>query len=339
MIRYLIVLQFPFLFFFSLLVCLNVFWVSGPVPLIYGTGLLVLALLGSLLHHMGRRSASRPVTLSVLLLGACVAAWVYRPLHLGAWETNSIGQALGVMALGALCLMASSLTSRESTAPGRSHHLPLALAGLGILWLAALDYMSAPLLLSGLVLALGIARGTGHSEPSNNTLAHHGARLGGLARYLVFLAGVSLAAVAFDFRRDPTWIVYLALALVCAGVAAAASTRAPARALLAAALLQCLLLIASSLVPAVLLHPAHSIAGGLVLGSALRSLEWRGDESPGLGALAGSSLYWALGILTAIGFAQHLPAWQWRLVLLLPIIPLLWGRLGAREPEPANCAG
>lgn len=321
MIHYLLVLQFPFLFLTALFVACGVFWLRPEVAPYHVGGLLTLLALHGVLRGAHGETFKTRAAIPLLLTGAVIAVWVYRPLHLGSWDEGSATLALKLCALGVTSLLAGHHGAERA---GGRYSLVAALALLGLLWLPSVGHPLIPLLLVGLVQAAAIAvaarKGSDPRPPLEDADA---SRLTAVARYTVLLLAMTLSAAIWDYMQDTRWAVQLAIAFLAAALGALAGAVRPKRALGASVVLASLSVAYMAIVPGLALHPLHAVSTGLALGAVLAIL----DRASGPTLILGAALPWVLGLMAGMAFARQLPFGQWRVLFLVPLVALwFWPR-------------
>lgn len=328
MIRYLLVLQFPFLFLTALFVACGVFWLRPEVAFYHLGGLLTLVALHQVLRSARGEVFKTGAAIPILLAGALLAAWIYRPLHLGSWDEGSVTLALKLSALGVTSLLAGRLGAERA---GGRYSLAASLALVGLLWIPSVSHPLMPLLLVGLVQAAAIAVVSGRSsEPRLPLDDAKVVRRTALARYAVLLLAMTLSATIWDYMQDTRWAIQLAAAFLAAALGALVGAARPRRALAAGVVLASVSVVYMSVAPGLALHPVHAIATGLALGSVLAFL----DRAGGATFILGASFPWVLGLMAGMAFARQLPYGQWRIVFLVPLmVLLLWPRSLAHTRE------
>jgi hypothetical protein len=317
LIRYLLLLQFPLLYVTSLIAGLGAYWVGRDIGRLYVVMLLMLVALHLLVRRRRARLSALSIAIPLLLAGTAAAAWAYRPLHLGSWEVSSLWQVVRLGTLGIFSLLASHLATELP--PGGRYSLAAGLALTGLLWVPSMDYALMPLLFAGLIQAAALGflppRTAERTAPAARVAP---GRLTGLARYGVLLAALTVGETIMDYQEDTRWAWHLVIALVTAALATSLERWQPGRALIGAVTLGAATFLATALSPDLLLHPAHAVAAGLVLGSAFAHL----DRQGGAAALIGATTFWALGLALSFGLARNLGIGAWRALLLIPV-PIL----------------
>lgn len=332
MIRYLLVLQLPLLFLTSMMACIGVYWMSTSVTRIYAGIIVALVVLHFILGRVRERLSAPGFAIPIFLAGAAVAAWLYRPLHMGYWDEESSLQALGVGMLGVLTLAAAHASDRASM-DGR-YPLAGALVVVGLVWTLAMEYPAIPLLVIGLILAVALPW-VGSAAPPRRTVAKTGRRgRAALARWVILLAAWELGSVIWDYRNDLAWAGHLAMGFLAAAVAAAYGARHSERALTVGAAAASGAMLSTLLSPDFVLRPAHSLAAGGALGAALSYLV----DRQGPNAVQGATLPWGAGLILSLAVAQHLEYSAWRVALLIPVLLLLFRKMAASSPKTPSAA-
>lgn len=321
MIHYLLALQFPFLFLSALFAACGVFWLRPEVAPYHVGGLLTLIVLHGVLRGSRGKTFQARAAVPLLLTGTWMAAWVYRPLHLGSWDESSAVLALKLSALGVTSVLASHYGAER--AAGR-YSLPGSLALVGLLWIPSLNHPLMPFLLVGLVQAAAIAMAaSGKYEPRSSLEGADQASRTGLARYTVLLLAMTLSATIWDYMEDTRWAVQLTTAFLAAALGALLGASRPERALGAGVVLASASVAYMALAPGLALHPVHAATTGLALGAVLAFL----DRAGGPTLIVGASLPWVLGLMAGMAFARQLVYGPWRVVFLVPLVAmLLWPR-------------
>ncbi|MCA8981971.1 MAG: hypothetical protein H6831_08895 [Planctomycetes bacterium] len=325
MIAHLLWLQLPFVYLPLLVVGLAIYGADfeHPSGRIYLWTPLVLAVLHSLLRHFGRVLAKREVSAAVLILGAAVVAYAYRPLHMSWWDERSTSQAAHILAIGVCSVFASQLGARRVTRAGGpdATHAACAFAVLALIATGGMLYPMIALLALAPLMAAGAA--VDDEAPDAPRAERPATRFGGWRRYAVLLAGIELSLPLWDFQTDPRWALFLGLGLlgVAAGVVLAA--RRPLFAVLLPAFAT-VWTVAAAFDSAQTVCPMHALLVGAGTGWLLRPLFEARAVKDEPASLAWCTPVWIVGILLGYVLAANRSIMGLRLLFWLPLlIPLL----------------
>lgn len=329
--QWLLTLQLPLLFVPGLFIGLVTYGSNFEVlaGYLYIVILIGLPLLAALLSRKLTAPPKPVAELVLLALGAATAAAVYLPLHSGYWHEASTAQALRIAACAVMLLLCSLIGAARILRNSSGDGLAAALLVIALCWLPALVYPLVPFLACALICLLGLTLPPTAGETVRTAFATGNKRPGdGWLRYGLFLIVLEFILVALDYQGETIWALHIAGGLVAAALGSRASG-STAGWLIAGAAISATL--AACLWPPFVLHPAHSLILGMVLGWAIARLCLPGaaDASPGpRPALLISGLHlWLLGLLVAQIFYSNLVVAHYRGLLLLPLLWCLFNRL------------
>jgi hypothetical protein len=303
----------------------------SPSGYLYLIPLLVLPAVAPRLGPGPQRWLRRHARLG-LTAGLVLGVVAYRPLHLGIWDQNSLPQAAALAAFATLSLAASWLAAVDITVgpPLQPWHLAAALTILAACYYVSQWYPDAPILLSALFLALGVA------HPWRRDLSVVPTRLGRFD--FLDVACFAVAAVLTDFvwdvDTDPAWGLQIAMAFLAGALAVLARSwprRRPAPVPGAFDPVGCLSLflaaiasVATAVNPAFLLHPLRQVLLGLALGTLVGAVIDRARYLGGAASLMRAWLAITLGVAVSSQFSLQLEALpSARVFYLLPAVALL----------------
>ena len=278
-------------------------------------GIVLLPITWALLRDAARGLTGRAEVRGLLLAGVLLAAWVYRPMHLGWWDEHSTSRAAGMAVLGVLSLLAALLggariASQSSAEQNRGR--TAGWLGVAAVWAVACWYPMFAVMGVGAGLASAAILGTGgvvtHSSPAQPALVP-------LPRFALFLVAIELALPVYDWQTVPGWAPHIAWAAVAAAVGAGVARLAGTRAVRFVLVMFVISALIGGFASEWALHPLHTLVTGLALGAVLFALERPGARAP----LAGASVWIAVGLIFAHLATQNLAYGSVRVLLLLPL--------------------
>jgi hypothetical protein len=351
----LVLLQFPLLYCFGVLVGLSVYGADfrSPsgfaylLPLLVGP--LMLPRLGAGTREWLARRA-RWLAASGVLLGALA----YRPLHLGFWDEQSLGQAFALSAFGLFSLVVGWLAVTRVAAQPSHTPAPVASALVvvaGVFFLARW-YPLIPILGATLCLAVAV---TLRWERTDRDPAPRGTRRLFLSALAFYLAA-EISHVVWDLGVDSSWGPQVALAFLAAATVALAWTAAGERASSAAlrhpffATISGLLALAvtgttsavTALHPAFVLNPLRQGVLGLALGGLIVAVLARVRcSAEGASTVQGVWVWFTIGLAVSNVYSTQFEAFPiGRLVFAVPAVAMFLleqrrsVRVTADAPEP-----
>ena len=310
-------LQFPLLYLPILVWGLSVYGsdFDGPAGNLALAGVVLLPATFALLRGVARELSGRAEVRALMLAGVLLAAWVYRPMHLGWWDEHSAARAAGMAVLGVLSLLAALMGGARIASQDPARRARGRTAGwLGVAAVWAVSSWYPMFAVMGVGAGLAAASILGSAERAASVIRPQRA-LVPLPHFTLFLVAIELGLPVYDWQTLPGWAPCVAWATAAAAVGAALARLGGARmvrAILAAFLVSAL---AAGLAPGFALHPLHTLATGLALGAVLFALERPGERAP----LTGASVWIALGLVFAHLATQNLAYGDVRLLLLLPL--------------------
>jgi len=324
-ISHLLWLQLPFLYLPMLIIGLAIYGADfeHPSGRVYLWTPLVLAVLHVVLRAWGRVLARRELATPILIVGAALIAFAYRPLHMHWWDERSTMQALRILAIGVCSVLASHIGALRVQVEGgpRAARAACAFIALALLALSGMLYPLLPLLTLAPLLAAGAASTpvTCDEQRSFRPVA----RFGGWHRFAVMLVAIEFSLPLWDFQTDPRWALFFGLGLLGAGIGVFWARRAPLSAVALPALAICFAFV-SALDSSWVVYPGRAVILGTAAGWLCFPLLDAPAQEGHPARLSWCTPLWVLGLLLGFVLSANRAFLGLRLILWLPLlIPLV----------------
>lgn len=343
MIRYLLLLQFPFLYVPTIVLGLVVYGsdfneVGGKLYLL---PLFILPVLHRYIRIWSPLLQVAGVRVVILIAGIVCALLAYQYLHFNFWDEHSVSQAVYLSLLGLFSYFASviAVAQHQAAAPTSIIAVSIAMLVFGLAWMLCAAYPMINLFVIVCVFTVAILSTIGRGR-------HHGQQLHAIVisktntpmivKYLIFILFMDLAIVAWDYQVNTGWafsfaITFVSAALVCSVLSTVKrgylSGLITSRRLLAvpiAVLMTTLNFIAALAWPVFVLSLFHGLLIGVSLGLLMQYV-FR-QESNGAAfelTLIVMSLPIMIGMVMGYLFYANLAYAGYRFVLLVPLLLLL----------------
>ena len=325
MIHYLLLFQFTLLYCITIVLGLVVYGSDFDTAAgkLYLVPFLAVPVLHRYMNVFANRLASPALAMLILLTGAILALWVYRPLHFDYWDEHSVNQAILLALLGLFSYLGAVVASVRLRHWQGNHRRAATVSWLvlGLLWMFAVAYPMIPLLAIAMIMAVAML----WSAPITQTLPVKQRSMvlaAGTMKYLAFLVVLDLGLMVWDYQVDTRWAWHISGAFIAAALGCWLAFTGNRRFLWPVVAIVCVNFIAAILWPWFVIHPLHSMLIGLCLGWIAGYL-LRGDTQVDPVALLSLALPLFLGLTVGYLFYANLAYAAWRAIFLVPLVILV----------------
>lgn len=343
MIHYLLLFQFTLLY--CVITVLGLVVYGSDFDTLAGKFYLIPLIAVPLIHRyvdgISRRVYTPALASAILIAGAALALWAYRPLHFAYWDEHNVTQAALLSVLGLLSYLGAALAgNRLRYWPG--NHKRAATAAwlvLGLVWMLAAAYPMVPLLAIAIILAVAalwpvpVAATATLPIKRSPTILHAGA-----AKYLLFVLVLDLSLAIWDYQVDNRWGWHLGAAYTSAALGCWLAFSRQRQLFWPLLTVVCANFLLAILWPGMVVHMLHSALAGIGLGW-MSGYLLRGDAKPDPLAMPALALPVFLGLVVGYLFYANLAFAPWRAVFLLPLAAMAlmaWRRSSTATTTPRD---